>query len=151
SLVLQVAQDYYTLLRLENILGVLDEAIRLGERQLAVAESRFAAGAATRLDVMTAETTLEGHRADRAQAAANKLLAETKFKQSLGLGSEVRLALDDAVIQQSLPDISLEQALEIGLANRIELIQAAAGVSIAEKELELATNDYTPPLNRKLA
>ena len=61
SLVLQVAQDYYTLLRLENILGVLDEAIRLGERQLAVAESRFAAGAATRLDVMTAETTLEGH------------------------------------------------------------------------------------------
>lgn len=151
SLVLQIAQDYYTLLRLENILAVLDEAIRLGERQLAVAESRFAAGAATRLDVMTAETTLASHRADRAQAEANKMLAETKFKQSLGLGAEVQLVLDDAVIQQALPEMSLDKALEIGLANRIELVQAAAGVSIAEKELELKTNDYTPLLERRLA
>lgn len=151
SLVLQIAQDYYTLLRLENILSVLDEAIRLGERQLAVAESRFAAGAATRLDVMTAETTLAGHRADRAQAEANKQLAEAKFKQILGLSREVQLVLDDAVIEQALPDITLEQALETGLANRIELIQAAAGVSIAEKELELKTNDYTPLLDRRLA
>lgn len=151
SLILQIEQDYYTLLRLENILSVLDEAIRLGERQLAVAQSRLAAGAATRLDVMTAESALASHRADRMQVEANRLLAETKLKQSLGLEGDVRLVLDDTVIEESLPDITLEQALEAGLADRIELAQASAGVSIAAKELELATNDYTPLLTRQLA
>lgn len=151
KLIMQIAQDYYTVLRLENILAVLDEAIRLAERQLGVAQSRFAGGAATQLDVMRAETALEQHKADRAQALGNLQLAQAKLKQSLGLDADVQLVLDAAVIEETLPELSLEEALREGLANRIELAQAAAGVAIAEKELELASNDYTPPLTRQKA
>lgn len=151
SLVLQIEQEYYTLLRLENILAVLDEAIRLGERQLAVAQSRLAGGAATQLDVMRAETTLAQHRVERAQVQGNLQLAQSKFRQSLGLSSDVEFVLDATVVEKALPELALRDALTEGLANRIELAQAAAGVAIAEKELSLATNDYTPTLTRKAA
>lgn len=148
---LQVEQDYYTLLRLENILGVLDEAIRLAERQLDVAKRRQESGAATVLDVMRAETALVRHRADREEVVGNMQLAKRKFTQTLGLAAETRLILDPTVVSEDLPQITLEVALQEGADNRIELGQAAAGVSIAEKELELATNDYTPVLTRRQA
>lgn len=151
SLMLQVEQDYYTLLRLENILGVLDEAIRLAERQLDVAKRRQESGAATVLDVMRAETALVRHRADREEVVGNMQLAKRKFTQTLGLAAETRLILDPTVVSEDLPQITLEVALQEGADNRIELGQAAAGVSIAEKELELATNDYTPVLTRRQA
>lgn len=151
SLILEVQQEYYTLLRIENIIGVLDEAIRLAERQLEVARKRFDSGAATALDVMKAESALATHKADKAQAEANLQLARRKFVQRLGLDVDIDLILDDTIVSENLPAITLEEALEEGMANRIELAQARAGVSIAEKELSLATNDYTPILTRRKA
>lgn len=151
SILLRVEEEYYTLLRLENIIEVLDEAIKLAERQLEVAKKRLESGAATTLDVMKAETALEEHKDDKAQAEENLQLARHKFLQSLGLPSDTKVVLDSDVITQTLPDISLEEAIGEGMQNRIELRQAAAGVSIAEKELELATNDYTPVLTKRAA
>lgn len=151
ELLLEVEKDYYNILRLQNLLQVMDEAIRLAERQVEVAQQRFDSGEATLLDVIQARNALAGHKADRAQLEDNLALAQNKLLYALGLPRGTQFVLDATVVTEELPNISLEEALAEGLANRVELVQAQAGVDIAEKELALAMNDYTPPLTRRAA
>lgn len=151
ELLLEVEKDYYNILRLQNLLQVMDEAIRLAERQAEVAQRRFDSGEATRLDVIQANSALAGHQADRAQLEDALVLAQNKLLYALGLPRGTEFVLDATIVTEELPNISLEEALAEGLANRVELVQAQAGVDIAEKELALAMNDYTPPLTRRAA
>src|SRR5690625_2201221 len=151
ELLLEVEKDYYNILRLQNLMEVLDDAIRLAERQVEVAQSRYDSGEATRLDVIRANSALVGHEADRAQLQSGLSLAQNKLFYTLGLPRGSELVLDQTVVTEELPTIKLDAALTEGLANRVELMQAQAGVDIAEKELALATNDYTPPLTRRAA
>lgn len=151
ELLLEVEKDYYNILRLQNLLQVMDEAIRLAERQVEVAQQRFDSGEATLLDVIQAKSVLAGHKADRAQLEDNLALAQNKLLYAIGLPRGTQFVLDATVVTQELPNISLDEALAEGLANRVELLQAQAGVDIAEKELALAMNDYTPPLTRRAA
>lgn len=151
ELLLEVEKDYYNILRLRNLLQVMDDAIRLAERQAEVAQSRFDSGEATRLDVIRAKSALVSHQADRDQLRDGLSLAQNKLLYTLGLPRGTELILDQTVVTEELPTISLDAALAEGLANRVELVQAQAGVDIAEKELALASNDYTPPLTRRAA
>ncbi|HEY8418508.1 MAG TPA: TolC family protein [Limnochordales bacterium] len=143
-----VESAYYDVLRLQNLLAVLDDAIGAARRQLAVAESRHRTGVATQIDVLRAQTSLMQVEADRAQAADNLALALNRFRQTVGLAPETVVELDETVLSYEPVNITLEEALAEGLANRLELAQVRLSVEVAEKELELATNDYTPELNR---
>lgn len=139
---------YYDVLRLQYLLAVLDDALEAGRRQLAVAESRRRAGVATEVDVLRAQTSLLQTEADRAQAADNLELVLARFRQTVGLAPGTPVELDDTVITYEPLGMTLAEAVAEGLANRLELAQVRLGVEVAEKELELATNDYTPELNR---
>src|SRR5690606_18409413 len=140
----QVEEAYYNVLRLHNVIAVLDDAEQMAQRQLEVAESRRAAGVATDVDVLRA-------RADKAQAEDNLALVLVQFRQMLGLAPDAEIALDDTVVTHDLVDMTLAEALEEALANRIELAQVRLGVEVARRELELADNDYTPELTRRSA
>jgi len=143
-----VESAYYDVLRLQNLLAVLDDAIGAARRQLAVAESRHRTGVATQIDVLRAQTSLMQVEADRAQAADNLALVLNRFRQTVGLAPETVVQLDETVVTHEPVNITLEEALAEGLASRLELAQVRLGVEVAEKELELATNDYTPELTR---
>lgn len=139
---------YYDVLRLQNLLTVLDDALEAARRQLAVAESRQRTGVATQIDVLRARTSLMQTEADRAQAADNLGLVLNRFRQTVGLDPDVIIELDETVVTHEPVAITLDEALAEGLANRLELAQVRLGLEVAEKELELATNDYTPELQR---
>lgn len=143
-----VESAYYDVLRLRNLLAVMDDALEAARRQLAVAESRQRTGVATRVDVLRAQTQVMQTEADRAQLADNLALVMERFRQTVGLGPGVAVELDETVVTHDPVAITLEEALQEGLANRLELAQVRLGVEVAEKELELATNDYTPELTR---
>src|SRR5690606_37217140 len=136
----QVEEAYYNVLRLHNVIAVLDDAEQMAQRQLEVAESRRAAGVATDVDVLRARAALLQTRADKAQAEDNLALVLVQFRQMLGLAPDAEIGLDDTVGTHDLVDMALEEAL----ANRIELAQVRLGVEVARRELELADNDYTP-------
>ena len=147
----QVEEAYYNVLRLHNVIAVLDDAEQMAQRQLEVAESRRAAGVATDVDVLRARAALLQTRADKAQAEDNLALVLVQFRQMLGLAPDAEIALDDTVVTHDLVDMTLAEALEEALANRIELAQVRLGVEVARRELELAANDYTPELTRRSA
>lgn len=143
-----VEEAYYNVLRLQNMLAVLDEAEQMARRQLEVAESRRSAGVATDIDVLKAGTALLQTQADKAQAEDSLVLVLARFRQILGLEADVDIVLDETVVTRELVDMTLEQAVAEALSNRLELTQVRIGVEVAEKELALATNDYTPELTR---
>ncbi len=147
-LAFDVEEAYYNVLRLQNVVAVLDDAAQMAARQLEVAESRRQAGVATDVDVLRARTSLMQTEADKAQAEDNLALARARFRQMLGLEPDVVLALDDGVVTRDGVDITLQEAVKEALANRIELAQVRLGLEVARRELELATNDYTPELTR---
>lgn len=144
----EVESAYYDVLRLQNVLLVLDDALKMTARQLDVAESRRRTGVATDNDVLKARTSLMQLEADRAEAADGLALLFVRLRQMLGLspGTPVEL-VDDVVTEQPLT-MSLEEALAEASEQRIELAQVRLAVELAERELDLATNDYTPELTR---
>ncbi|OUM97759.1 MAG: hypothetical protein BAA04_03275 [Firmicutes bacterium ZCTH02-B6] len=142
---------YYDVLRLQNLLAVMDDALEAARRQLTVAENRLRTGVATQIDVLRAKTSLMQTEADRAQLADNLALVLARFRQAVGLDPAVVLELDEEVLTYEPVSIPLEQAIAEGLRNRLELAQVRLAVELAEKELELATNDYTPELTRMQA
>lgn len=144
----EVEEAYYDVLRLQNVLQVLDDAITMTKRQLEVAESRRKTGVATDIDVLKARSALIQLEADRADAADGLTLLFVRLRQMLGLESDKVLELDETVITHEPVDMTLEAAQQEALTNRIELAQVRLAVELAEKELQLATNDYTPELTR---
>ncbi|MBO8140697.1 MAG: TolC family protein [Firmicutes bacterium] len=147
----EVESAYYDVLRLENLLAVLDDSLEASRRQLEVAKSRRDAGVATDVDVLRAQTSLLELEANRAQVLDNLALATARLLQVIGLPAGTEVVLDGNVVTGEAVELSLQEALAEGLENRLELAQARIGVEVAEKELELSTNDYTPELNRAQA
>lgn len=147
-LAFDVEEAYYNVLRLQNLLTVIDEAHQMSKRQLEVAESRRSTGVATDIDVFRARTSLLQTEADKAQLEDNLGLVSMRFRQILGLGPDTVFVLDDTVVTHDPVDMTLQEALDEALASRLELAQVRLGIEVAERELELATNDYTPELTR---
>lgn len=143
-----VESAYYDVLRLQNVLHVLDDAIKMTERQLEVAESRRRTGVATEIDVLQARTALMQLESDRDDALDGLELVFARLRQMLGLAPGTVLILDETVITHEPVDMTLAAAQEEALQQRIELAQVRLAVDVAERELQLATNDYTPELNR---
>lgn len=143
-----VEEAYYNVLRLQNVLQVLDEAEQMAARQLEVAESRRQTGVATDIDVLRARTALMETQAEKANAEDNLALVSVQFRQIVGLARETAFVLDEAVVTHDAVNMTLSEALTEALNNRIELAQVQLGIDVAERELELATNDYTPELTR---
>lgn len=147
-LAFDVEEAYYNVLRLQNVLLVLEDAEQMATRQLEVAESRRRTGVATDIDVLRARTSLMQTQADKAQAEDNLSLVSVQFRQILGLAPDTAFVLDDAVVTHDPVTMTLAEALAEALAHRIELAQVRLGIDVAQRELELATNDYTPELTR---
>lgn len=148
SIAFDVEAAYYDVLRLQNVLLVLDDALKMTERQLDVAESRRRTGVATENDVLQARTALMQLEADRAEAADGLELLFVRLRQMLGLKPGTSLVLQEDVITHEPVSLSLDAALAEAMEQRIELAQVRLAVELAERELELSTNDYTPELTR---
>lgn len=147
-LAFDVEEAYYNVLRLQNLLTVLDEAQQMSRRQLEVAESRRRTGVATDIDVFRAKTSLMQTEADKAQAQDNLELVLARFRQIVGLDPDTVVVLDETVVTHDPVGMTLQDAIAEALAHRLELAQVRLGIEVAERELELATNDYTPELTR---
>ena len=146
SLLLEVEEAYYNVLRQMNLLRVLDEAVEIARRQRTISSDRYRAGAATELDLMRAEIALSEVEVNRTQAQENLEVALTVLRQTIGVPGTQRLVLDETIAAAQPPETSVEEAIAEALSRRVEIVRAASTLEVAQKEVELANNDYTPAL-----
>lgn len=143
---LQVAEDFLGVVRLENLIAVAKEGHELARRQMAIAEDRFAVGAAARIDIIRAANQVSMTEANVLELQGNRDIALMALRRTLGLDLQAPVY---PVVEQVEPapfEADLARDLAFALENRLEILRARTGVETARKQIELADNDYTPAL-----
>lgn len=145
----EVESDYYNILRLRNLIQVLEEATAVAHRYENIAQQRLAVGSGTRRDLLAAQLEVARNERELANVRGSLELALTKYRKTVGVpdAEPAPLELGDT----AAPSFDVEQAIQEAFSRRVELMQLQVAVEAAEKALELATNDYTPGLTRELA
>ena len=127
----------------ENI-KVLETQIALDSRNLDIAKAKLAAKNGTALDVSKAESTLSSSKQSLADAKANLPIFSNRLEVYLGTSSAGNLTVGaPPAFKEVKFDIA---ALEKGLEARLpSVLQAAQSVQLADLNVRLSDNDYTPP------
>jgi len=122
-----VAQAYYNVLKLQKLVVVNQQTVDLANQQLTTAQARFDAGAVARIDVLRAQSTLEGSRNTLIQFQGSLDIACDTLSNILNLGGKTNFTLveptDEADLGEPFNDI-LKRAYE----NREDYKVSAIGI-----------------------
>lgn len=151
DIVLSTDQLYYSLLRAEHVVSISEQALALAERQLEIAMAKESVGMATKLDIMRAANQTASARNSLASALLNRDLAMVALNQAIGFLPDTILSLRDEFSYEKTGGLDLDASIEFSLANRIEIAQAQSAVEIADMNVELADNSFTPRLTYERA
>ena len=151
ELALEVRTDYFNALRMENLLAIAQEGLESARRHEEVAQKKLAAGTATRLDVIKASRNVLNSEAGVSQARHGLELAQMKFRQTLGLDLDAPVLPGEVALDVEPLDVDLKRDTEYALANRDEIKQLLLAIEVAEKNVEISDNDYTPVLTLEQA
>lgn len=149
--VLSTDQQYYSLLKAEHLVSISEQALALAERQLEIAKAKEKVGMATKLDLIRAENQVASARNSLASATLNRDLAMVALNQAIGFAPETILHLRDEFSHEKTGDLDLEASIEFALAHRVEVAQAQSTVEVADMNVSLADNDFTPRLTYERA
>ena len=145
---LEVAQSttsaYLSLYEGQENIKVLEAQVALDTRSLEIAKAKLAAKNGTALDVSRAESTLSGSRQSLADAKANLPILSNRLEVILGAASagNIVVGAPPAFRERSINLANLEANLEKRLPS---VLQIAQNVTLAELNVQLSDNDYTPP------
>ena len=136
-----VLTAYINLFEAQENLAVLEAQTSLDLRNLEIAKAKLAARNGTALDVSKAESTVSSSKQSFADAKAQIPVLSNRLE--LVIGAKGDLAASDNLAKL---DVKLDAAaLEAGLESRIgSVLQAAQNVSLAELNVRLSDNDFTP-------
>ena len=147
---LEVAENFLAVRRLDNLVRVMKDSLALAERQLAIAENRYAVGSAARVEIMRSANQVSNVSNTLLELEGNRNVALMAFRMSLGLELSDPVEPLAEELEPIDVDINVEEDVRFALENRLEILRAQNGVEVARKQVELASNDYTPviALNR---
>ena len=151
DVILNTDQLYYSLLRAEHLVSISEQALALAERQFEIAMAKESVGMATKLDIMRAENQTTSARNSLASALLNKNLAMVALNQAIGFDPETILSPRDDFSYENTGNLDLNASIEFALANRVEIAQAQSAVEIADMNVKLADNSFTPRLTYERA
>jgi len=151
DVILSTDQLYYSLLRAEHLVSISEQALALAERQFEIAVAKETVGMATKLDIMRAENQTASARNSLQSAILSRDLAMVTLNQAIGFDSETILSLRDEFSYEKTGEPDLNASIELALANRVEMAQARSAVEIADMNVKLLDNNFTPRLTYERA
>ncbi|WP_027882450.1 TolC family protein [Meiothermus rufus] len=150
SVMQSVVNAYISLYEAQQNLALFQAQVALNQRNLEVARARLAAGNATALDVARAQTTLDSSRQALTNAQAQIPVLAAQLATLLGLSDLGNVNIAPPPSPPAL-EANLE-ALRQGLFQRLPgVLQAQQAVELAELNVKLADNDYTPAVQLNTA
>ena len=142
ALTLRVYETFYAALMADQGVQVTQEGVRIADRHLELAQVRFEAGSAARLDVLRAEVELANARARliRARSTAEASYQALRTVLSLPQRDPLRLAgtLDE------VPALPPAATLEAALAARPDIRAIGQQREAAERQVALANAELKP-------
>jgi outer membrane protein TolC len=145
----QAIESFYGVLLLRSSVTVAREEITSLDEALRIAERKFAAGSATRFDVLTTQVRLANAHNRLTDTLASLRKQENGLRQLLGwdMARPVELAGD---FDADAPTLSAPEAVAAGLAHRPEMKVAVDREHTARLQLDAADRGNRPSLTAQL-
>jgi outer membrane protein len=150
DLVLSIKEAYFNAIKAKMLVDVSLDAVKDGEEQLKVAQSRYELGSASLSDVLKAKVLRSNAKLDLITAENNQKLAiaNLSFVMGIDVNEEFDVAddLPDATI-----DITYDQALNEALTKNPSYRKAEFNLSAAKSQLWMAKANILPTLSLSLS
>jgi outer membrane protein TolC len=138
-----VLTAYLNLFESQENIKVLSAQLDLDARNLEIAKAKLAAKNGTQLDVSKAESTLATSKQNLADARAQLPILSNRLEVLLGTNANNLTASAPPAFKETKID---QTALEGGLEKRLpSVLQAAQNLQLADLNVRLSDNEYTPP------
>jgi outer membrane protein len=138
-----VLTAYLNLYESQERIKVLTAQLDLDTRSLDVTKAKLAAKNGTQLDVSKAESTLSASKQNLVDAKAQLPILSNRLEVLLGTtANNLSVSAPPAFKETKMDQTSLETGLEKRLPS---VLQAAQTVELANLNVRLSDNEYTPP------
>jgi outer membrane protein TolC len=144
SLLLQVAESYFTVLREARGVEIQQANVRTAEERLRQAEGFYEAGVRARIDVTQAQSDLARARVSLIQAVNAERRARVVLGTLMGLPGAVEQPLADLALAD--PAWTAEEALQRALKLLPSVAAARARIEAAEASRQSALAEYRPEI-----
>jgi outer membrane protein TolC len=142
----QTIQAFYGIVLLRQSVSVADEELQALAEARRIAERKFAAGSATKFDVLTTEVRQANARDRRTDTVASLAKQETVLRQLLGLPptAEVQIVGD---FDPARATLDLSTAIAEGIQHRPEMKRLRDDEVSAQRRLDAADRTRRPTLS----
>jgi len=142
TVTLRVYETFYAALMADQGVETSDEGVRIAERHLELAQVRYEAGSAARLDVLRAEVELANARARLIRARSSAEVSYQALRTALSLPPNEPLQLSGTL--DDLPTLPSREDLDTAVAARPDLRAIGQQREAAERLVSLANADLKP-------
>ena len=142
ALRLRVYETFYAALMAEQGVRVTTEGVDIAERHLELAQVRFSAGSAARLDVLRAEVELANARAKLIRARSSAELSTQALRSVLSLAQNEPLRLAGTL--DEVPDLPASAVLQTAINARADIRAIGQQREAAERLVSLAQAELKP-------
>ncbi len=146
DVILDAKNAFYSVLKAEKLLGVVQQRVTQITAQKDVAENFYEVGMSPLNDLLQAQASLANARQDFIVAQNNLAIAKSQFNLILRRPVKAEVKIQDIIDYAPLV-YDFDYCLDTARENRLEITIADLEVEIAEKEVALARKDYYPSVN----
>lgn len=141
QIALMIKNNYYNALKLKKIMEVKESTMNRAKTQYQYASDGYTVGLIPMDDMLTADIFYTGAAMDyqKAQDDYNNVLIELKKSMNIPLDQPIGLV---DVSRDKKVAMDLEEGLENGLDNRLEIIKGMEQLKIYRSDLDLVEDDY---------
>lgn len=143
DVVLQTEKLFYSCLLTQKVIALHEEALGLARRHLARVEIFYREGMVSEFDVLRARLEVAKLEPQLLEAQSNYDLALAAFRTHLGRADEDLTPEGEFNMPQTL-QISLEEAVTLGLENRAELAMASMASEVKELQWKVEKGALMP-------
>ena len=142
ALTLSVYETFYAALMAEQGVRVSTEGVEIAGRHLELAQARFSAGSAARLDVLRAEVELANARAKQIRARSSTEVTYQALRTVLSLPQNEPLQLSGTL--DEVPELPAAAVLLAGIDTRSDIRAIGQHREAAERQFSLASAEMKP-------
>lgn len=146
NLIQEVKEKYFALLRTKMLLEIQRDAVRRGEEQLKIAESRYELGAASLSDVLKAKVSYGNDKLELVNTDNNYKLAQCDLNYVLNQDVNTPIEVVETLTSPEL-DYTYDTALSMALEDNPSYRRAEYEVSAANNYLWMAHSGWWPSLS----
>ncbi|MCP4581706.1 MAG: TolC family protein [candidate division Zixibacteria bacterium] len=149
ELVYSIKESYFNLIKAKMLVDVSKDAVKRGEEQLKVAQSRYDLGSASLSDVLKAKVLRSNAKLELITADNNVALSKAQLSYSMGID-----VIEEIEIVEDFPktdfDIEYNNALNEALSNNPSYRKSGFDLTKAKASLCMAKANFLPSLSLSL-